>query len=259
MVEKVFDALVMAGGGKGESLAEQEGVANKAFIPINGKPLLAYILEGLSRAPSIKNIVVVGPVEDLSELQKAGYSFTLIPEAGSMLDNAAAGLAAVEQTQHCLIVSGDIPLLDEVVVEAFLKLCEPFDADFYYPILSRESCEGRFPETKRTYVRLQEGTFTGGNIVLLKPAWFFNNRHRLEIFIASRKKPLKLLRMLPPLFIIKFFLRRLKVADLEQKMSELMLLKARAVPCDLVAIGTDVDKPSDLAVIRKAICGRSRA
>lgn len=252
----MIDVLVMAGGGKAEPLTDQEGVTNKAFIPINGKSLLVYILEGLSCAPSVNKIVVVGPKEDLTALQQAGLSFTLVPEAGTMLENAAAGLYAVDPDQLCMIVTGDIPLLDETVVEDFLKLCEPFDADFYYPILTRESCESRFPETKRTYVRLQDGTFTGGNMVLLRPSWFFKNRHRLEMFIANRKKPLKLLRMLPPTFIIKFFFRRLTVADLEKKLSQLMLLQARAVPCGLVAIGTDVDKPSDLAVVREALSDR---
>jgi GTP:adenosylcobinamide-phosphate guanylyltransferase len=253
----MFDVLVMAGGGKAEPLAEQEGVTNKAFIPISGKPLLAYILEGLSRAPSINQLVIVGPEEGLREMRKAGFSFSLVPEAGTMLENAAAGLSVVDPDQLCLIVTGDIPLLDETVVEDFLKLCMPFEADFYYPILTRESCESRFPEMKRTYVRLQDGTFTGGNMVLLRPGWFFKNRHRLEMFITNRKKPLKLLRMLPLTFMIKFICRRLTVAELQKKLSQLMLLQARAVPCDLVAIGTDVDKLSDLTVVREALSDRN--
>jgi GTP:adenosylcobinamide-phosphate guanylyltransferase len=252
------DVLVMAGGSKSEPLTEQEGVTNKAFIPINGKPLLAYILEGISRAPSVNKIVVVGPEEGLRAMQQTEFSFTIVPESGTMLENAAAGLNAVDPEQLCIVATGDIPLLDENVVEDFLKLCKPFDADFYYPILTRESCESRFPETKRTYVRLQEGTFTGGNMVLLRPSWFFQNRHRLETFIVNRKKPLKLLRMLPLTFLIKFICRRLTVADLEKKLSQLMMLQARAVPCELVAIGTDVDKLSDLAVVREALSDRDK-
>jgi len=151
----MFDALVLAGGNKAEPLAEHEGLANKAFILIDGKPMLAYILEGLSRAPSVKRIVVVGPADHMAALREDGYSFTAVPEAGTMLDNAAAGLSAVEPEKLCLIVTADIPLLEAATVEEFLKLCEPFDADFYYPILTRESCASRFPDTKRTYVQLK--------------------------------------------------------------------------------------------------------
>ena len=251
----MFDAVVLAGGGKIEPLTEQEGVSNKAFILLDGKPLLGYILEALTNARSIGRIAVVGPAGELNHFREAGFGFTLVPEDGGMLDNLAAGLRAVGRDRHCLVATGDIPLLNEAVVEGFLSLCRPYDADFYYPILTRESCEARFPEMKRTYVRLREGAYTGGNVALLQPAWFNRNRGRLEMFIAYRKKPLKLMRLLPPLFILKYLGKRLSIADLEERLSHLMHLKARAVPCDYVEIGTDVDKPSDLSVVRRAVSG----
>ena len=250
----MFDAVVMAGGGKAEPLTEQEGVSNKAFILLQGKPILGYVLDSLAAAPSVDRVVVVGPEQELGLLQQEeGYRFTPVHEAGGMLDNMAAGLKAVDQDRLCLIVTGDIPLLNEQVVEGFLKLCSPFKDDFYYPILTRESCRNRFPETRRTYVRLKEGTFTGGNAGLLRPSWFARNRHRLEMFIAYRKKPLKLLRILPLSFMFKFLFKQLSVAELEINLSQLLQLKARAVPCDFVEIGIDVDKISDLEVVRQAL------
>ena len=87
---------------------------------------------------------------------------------------------------------------------------------------------------------------------MINPRWFFKNRDRLDIFIATRKKPLKLLRLLPFSFLIKFLTRRLSVADLEKELSRIMDCKARAVPCDLVEIGTDVDKISDLEAVNRA-------
>lgn len=249
----MFDAVVLAGGGKAEPLTEQEGVSNKAFIPLHGKPLLGYVLNSLETSPSIARSVVVGPEAELAKLKRAGYRFTLVPEEGGMLDNIGAGLRAVDQERLCLIVSGDIPLLNAAAIEGFLALCAPFDCDFYYPILTRESCQARFPETRRTYVRLREGTFTGGNIALLRPSWFPAHRDRLDMFVAYRKKPLKLLRILPFTFIFKFIFQRLAVADLEANLSRLMELQARAVPCGFVEIGTDVDKISDLAVVKQAL------
>ena len=53
--------------------------------------------------------------------------------------------------------------------------------------------------------------------------------------------------------MLKYLFRCLTVADLENKLSQLLQLKARAIPCDLSAIGTDVDKLSDLTVVRKAL------
>lgn len=252
----MFDAVIMAGGSGTDSLAQQEGVSNKAFIDLEGRPLLAYILESLIGAPSVRRVVVVGPPEDLAVLQDKGLSFTAIPEGGSMLDSAAAGLAEADPDSLCILSTGDIPLLTPATVENFLETCRPWEADFYYPILTRESCENLFPETRRTYVRLHDGVFTGGNMALIRPSWFRDNRERLEIFIATRKKPLKLLRTLPPSILIKFILGRLTVPDLERTLSKTLHFRAKAVPCDLVELGTDVDKLSDLQVVRQELARR---
>lgn len=251
----MFDAVVLAGGGKPEPLTELEGVSNKAFIMLHGRPLLAYILQALQEAPSVDRIMVVGPKSELAILRQEGYDFEIVLEKESMLDNVAACIKSADQNRLCLVVSGDIPLLNAGVIEEFLKLCAPYNHDFYYPILTREKCLLRFPETERTYVRLKEGYITGGNVGLINPGWFLSNRDRLELFISYRKKPLKLLRILPPSLIIKYLLKSLSVTDLEFFISRLLCFKARAVPCDCVEIGVDVDKISDLKVVRKTLKG----
>lgn len=249
----MFDAVVLAGGGKPEPLTEQEKVTNKAFIMIDDRPLLAYILEALNDAPSIKRIAVVGPEEELGKLKGDGYQFDLVPEKGSMLDNLAGGFKSIDKNRLCLVVTGDIPLINASIIESFLGLCEPYDHDLYYPILDREACIRHFPETERTYVRLKEGRVTGGNVGLVNPAWYLENQFRLEMFISYRKRPVKLLRILPLTLVFKYILKILSVHDLELFLSRLLGFKAKAVPCSLVELGLDVDKPSDLAVVKKSM------
>lgn len=252
----MFDAVILAGGGKDEPLTRQEGVSNKAFIDLYGRPLLAYILDALDGTVSIGRVFVVGPERELANLLGQGYRFTPIPEEGGLLENVAAGLRAANQKRPCLVLTGDIPLIDREIIEGFLKLCEPFDGDFYYPILTRENCRERFPQMERTYVRLRDGHFTGGNIALVRPDWYARCRHRLDQFVAYRKKPLKLLQILPLSFILKFLLNRLAVDDLEGYLSALLQVRAHAVPCSFIEIGTDVDKISDLEVVRQYLTAR---
>lgn len=249
----MFDAVILAGGGKSEPLTDQEGVSNKSFIEIHGRPMLGYIISALTGSPSIGKIYVVGPGPELAGLLEKGYSFTPLSEKGSLLENAATGLKEANQEQPCLVLTGDIPLINREVIEGFLELCRPFAGDFYYPILSRESCRERFPLMKRTYVRLREGYFTGGNVALVHPDWFARSYHRLDLFVTYRKKPLKLFRILPKTFFLKFILNNLTVSDLERFLSEMMQGEARAVPCDFVEIGTDVDKISDLEIVRQVL------
>ncbi len=250
----MFNAVVIAGGGKAETLTDQEGVSNKAFIKVHGRPLLAYILAALEEAPSVERIIVVGPVKELENLRLEGYSFEVVPEKKtSMLDNLAAGLETVDQDRLSLVVTGDIPLLTAAVIEEFINLCAPHDLEFYYPVLTREDCLQSFPETERTYVNLKDGFITGGNIGLISTSWFLANRSRLELFISYRKKPLKLLRILPFSLFFKYLTKTLTVSDLETSLSKLLKLKARAVFCRCVEIGVDVDKVSDLDVVKKAL------
>jgi len=249
----MFNAVVLAGGGKPEPLTEQEGVSNKAFIKLQKKPIIAYILDALHDASSIDRIMVVGPQEELEELNRDRSFFEIVAEQGSMLENLAAGFELIDPEKPCLVVTGDIPLINAAVIEQFLELCTPFEHDLYYPVLTREACLERFPETERTYVRLKEGHVTGGNIGLVRPAWFLDNKARLEMFISYRKKPLKLLKVLPLSLGIKYLFKTLSVKDLEYQLSRLLSFQAKAVFCDCVEIAVDVDKISDLEMVKKII------
>ncbi|MDW7729377.1 MAG: nucleotidyltransferase family protein [Bacillota bacterium] len=249
----MLSAVVLAGTGKAEPLTEQEKVSNKAFITINEKPLIAYILEALEGSSLIENVAVVGPEKGLEEIRRGGHHFELVPEQGTMLDNMAAGFNVVDKDRLCLVVTGDIPLITSEVIDQFIEQCQPQDYDLYYPVLTRDTCLKRFPDTERTYVRLKEGYLTGGNIALINPAWFIGSRSRLEMFISYRKKPLKLLRIFPPLFILKYFMKTLSVTDLEKFLSHLLHFKAKAVYSQSAEIGIDVDKISDLELVRSTL------
>lgn len=249
----MFSAVVLAGGGKKEALTEQEGVSNKAFIDLNGKPLLAYTLEALKGSPLIKDIVVVGPQKELESIQGGGFAFRVAPERDSMLGNLASAFEIVKRDQLCLVATGDIPLVSAEVIDYFLDICRPFEKDFYYPILNKTDFMQSYPQTERTYVRLKEGFITGGNIALLNPNWFLQNKDRLELFISYRKQPLKLMRLMPLSFILKYLLKTLSVDDLVRHLSSLMQLKAAAVSCEKVEIGIDVDKTSDLQLVREIL------
>jgi GTP:adenosylcobinamide-phosphate guanylyltransferase len=252
-VKPMYDAVVMAGGGKPEPLTTLEGVNNKAFIQLYGRPILTYILDALVESPTVDNIAVVGPAEELNKLVKADYNITVVEEGGTMLENLANALQAVRQDRLCLVTTGDIPLLNASVVEEFISLSAPYDADLYYPLLSRETCLQSYPDTERTYVQLKDGFLTGGNIGFIRPEWFLKNRDRLELFISYRKKPLKLLRILPLSLIIKYLFKQLAVKDLEIYLSRLLGFKARAVFCTCAEIGLDVDKISDLEQVKKIV------
>lgn len=245
----MVEALVLAGGKTSESLQKLTNAENEAFIEIGPKKMIQYVIEALQKSKRVSRVIVVGPRE-LREIVTAGV---ILQAAGkTIIENLRLGLTRVSRgTEKLLVVSADIPFLTGKVIDNFLGAADDYDADFYYPIIAKDTCERHFPEVKRTYVKLKEGIFTGGNIFLLNPEIITKCSKEAEELIANRKYPLKMLKLLGIQFLIKFFFKRLSINDLEKKVSGLFKIKGVALISRDAEIGVDVDKDTDLELARK--------
>lgn len=245
-------ALVMAGTAEESELTRQTGVANKSFITLGGKTALAYILEVLREVEEISRIAVVGPPESLQAL-KGEFDFEIVPEEGSIAKNLSAPLNKGLLEGPFLLVTGDVPLLTRESLEDFLARCKPYELDFYYPIIPREAVEKRYPGTKRTYVPMKEGVFTGGNIFIARAEKVREALPQVEDFFRLRKSFVKMVGKLGPVFILKYITRRLVIADLVKRFKVLFNVEAEAVVTWYPEIGTDLDKVSDLAFFQEQL------
>lgn len=246
------NALVLAGGTAGADLQAYAGVTNKALIDINGKPMIRYVVEALAEAESVADIIVIGPPDELEPVL-SGLPVKIIADAGNMIDNIRTGAAQLPQDKPMLISSSDIPLLTGPVVDAFLDLCFKRPADLYYSIVEREVNERKYPLVKRTYVALAEGTFTGGNLFMVDPRIVESVAPKAQEFIANRKRPLLMARLLGFGFLFRLLLRVLSIPELEAKIGQLWGVRGAAVICPYPEIGIDVDKPADVQLVRAAL------
>jgi len=246
----MVDAIILAGTSKPTELTVVEMVDNKAFIRIGEQTMLQYVYAALQRAAGIGRIAVVGPEADLQACLE-DQDVLIVQEGKTIMENVERGFKALQPTGYFLVCSADIPFLTAEAVEDLLSACEPFTADFYYPIVARSDNDKRFPGVRRTYVKLADGEFTGGNLFLVNPACLEKALPRLERLFAARKSPLKLASLLGFAFIVKLFSRKLTIAELEKRFSELFAVAARAVISRYPEIGTDVDKLSDLDLARR--------
>ena len=154
-----------------------------------------------------------------------------------------------------LIVSSDIPLLTPEAVEDFIERAQKTGADLAYPIIPRSHCERRYPGLKRTYLKTGDGVFTGGNLMLVSRD-FIAKTGRSAGAYAARKQVLKLARMIGIGVLFRVILGQvipqvLRVSVLERAVSRMLGAKVSAVVSAYPEIGEDVDKPSDLAEVRK--------
>lgn len=246
----MFNALVLAGAkGKGP-LEIAANVENKALIMINDKPIIEYIIDALNNSKNIDKVLVVGPRDELYPY--IGKKVQEILEPGnSILENMEIGLNYFNSENNLLLLASDIPLITSQAIDEFIKKCVEREAYVGYPIITKENIIKKYPETIRTYVKMKEGTFCGGNIAFFKPEVFFQKRELIKELYNNRKATWKYVKILGLKFILKFLFKTLTLDEIEKRLTKILGYKSIAVMVSYPEIMIDLDKPSDLEVIQK--------
>ena len=202
----MFNSLVLAGAkGKGP-LEIDSNVENKALIMINERPIIEYVIDSLNNSKNIDKVLVVGPRDELYPF--IGKKVEEILESGSsILENMEIGLNYFNSESNLLLLTSDIPLITSQAIDEFIKKCIEREAYIGYPIITKENIMKKYPETIRTYIKMKEGIFCGGNIVFFKPKIFFQKKVLIKELFDNRKAPWKYVKILGFKFILNFCLK----------------------------------------------------
>lgn len=253
-MEAQWTAIVLAGQRPGpDLLAEQAGVPLKALIPIHGKPMVRHVVEALDRTPAIARIVVLG--QKTGELRAALRNpaahirfVTGVEGISRSIRNVAGGPDA---PWPILVTTADHPLLTSKILTGFLDAA---DGDVAVGMVERATMMARFPDNRRTWLKLRDGQWSGANLFALR-----NDRadKALELWEGAegdRKKALKLFAHFGPWFALRAATRTIGLADGLKIAGRRLGLDARLVPLADPVAAIDVDKPADLELAR-AIMG----
>jgi 2-phospho-L-lactate guanylyltransferase (CobY/MobA/RfbA family) len=243
------DAIILAGALNTGALQNESPVRYEAEIEIAGRPMLDYILTALKEVSEIERIIVCGPETAVSEDVKP-LIYKRVEPGITMIDSLIHGLNEVAAVGSVLVTTSDIPLLSADAVRDFLSNCRKRTGDVYYSFINKEICEIKYPGVTRTYVKLREGIFTGGNIALISEKVIRENAAMLKRAVAMRKKPLQLCGMLGWKFFINLLFGNLSISQIERRVTQIFNFTAVGVVSDFPEIGIDVDKPSDLKLAR---------
>lgn len=251
----MYDAIVLAGGINSEQLRQYSRAEYEALIEIGGRPMVSFVVDALLNAAEVRHVVVVGPRAELSRYFD-DERVKLVENGNGIMENVLLGLENMQPTEKVIIATGDIPMLTPEAVRDFLDRCVRIDADFYYPIVAKEENERNYPGMRRTYVRLREGVFTGGNIFLVNPRVVKQCVEAAKGIIVYRKQPIQLCRILGFKFILQYFLGTLTLSEVAQRVSEILNLRGAVIVSAFPEVGIDVDKPSDLDLVRNRFAMR---
>lgn len=252
-----WSAVVLGGGDPGDPFAAAHGVPVKALIPVKGEPMALHVLRALRASGRVSRVVYVGPTTP----EMDGLIDGCVSDHGTLLSNLEAGVETLTASgllpgERVLVVTADIPLVTAGQLAEVLDAA-PQGAGLVYPVVRRSDCERAFPGVKRTYARLQGDTLTGGNVFLLDPRLLGAFLPRLREMLAARKAPLKLAGLIGPGVLLRLLTRRLTVRELEERVSVILGVPARALITVHAAIGTDVDKEDDLRLAEAHLRGEA--
>ena len=247
------NVILLAGAANTGPLKDVSPVTNEALIDIGGKPMIQYVIDGLRQSSEVNRIVIVAPPGEI-EPHVTGENLEFVPSSGHIVDNVVNAARVLPKSEEILIATCDIPLITGEIIDGLLALCRKTPADIYYPIVEKSVGEQKYPRVKRTYVNLQEGTFTGGNLFLVNPAIIETTAPKVYKFLDYRKNPLKMVTLLGFFFLLRYLVfKNLTLKELEQKISDMWHIKGAVVICPWPEVGIDVDKPSDLQLARAVL------
>lgn len=251
-----MDALILGGAPNSGPLRQISGAQYEAGINIAGRSMIDYVISALRNVPVISHIIVVCDESVLSEALKKQVTFIVKP-GRTLLDSLNNGLKAMDAREPVLVLTADIPLISKEALEDFLQRCNQKEADVYYSFVPKEVNDQKYPGVKRTYVKLREGVFTGGNLVLLSPGVSRDHTDILNRAVLLRKKTLQLCLMLGWKYLFYLLVGRLTIHQIEDQVATILKIKAVGVISAFPEVGIDVDKPSDFHLVSKVLSNKS--
>jgi len=251
-----MDAIVTAGGIPlpEEPLYPATKGESKALVDVAGKPMIQWILDALSEAKTVDNVIIVGLTE------KSGLACSkkmyFVSNQGKMVANLQAGARKVKEinpdAEHVLMVSSDIPGVTGEMVDWVVNTDMQTDLDVYYHILKREVMEKRYPECKRTWTRLKDMEVCGGDMNIGRLNLLMSEETDMwEKITDARKSPLKQAALVGFDTAFQLLTGQLTLEKAESNIMARLNITGKAIVCPYAEVGMDVDKLFQLEIMRE--------
>ena len=257
-----MDAIVTAGGipQPDDPLYTYSHGDAKALIDVAGKPMIQWVLDALSGAKNVDNVVVVGLSPKSGVTCKKPMHF--VSNQGRMLANIVAGVNRVfeldRKSKYVLVVSSDIPALKSEMVDWLVETCMETKDDLYYGVCTREVMEARFPGSKRTYTKLKDMELCGADIHISHVRMATEHLDTWEALMGSRKSPLRQAGIVGLGTLFAFLTRSDTLEQMVQRISKRIGIKGRAIVWSHAEACMDVDKPHQLEILREDLAKQQR-
>lgn len=251
-------AVVLAGQRDGEDeLAKYAGVDCKAFVEIDGKPMLLRVLETLLSSSWVGAVFLSGPdreklkQQDEIDSRIRSGEVSWLPPRESPSASTYDALCRLPPEDRVLLTTADHPLLTESIVNEFCKQSVEQDADVVIGLAPYALVKDKFPTLKKTVLRFRHNELCGCNLFAFLTQESREAANFWRHLESQRKNPIRLIRFLGWLTVVKYFLNRLTLEDALAAFEGKLGLRVRAVMLTDGDAAVDVDSVSDYQLVRK--------
>ncbi len=263
--QKRFTALVMAGSrASGDPLAVASGVSDKAFVPVDGVPMLARVITALRAAQCVERIAIVGLDAAVARAGPGLARFDwaqldLVRGAETPAASASAAIAALGLVPPILITTADHPLLTAATVDEFCTASASGGDDATFGVAAGERVAAAFPGVRRTVHRFRDASICGCNLFALLTDAGCRAPLLWRQVESYRKRPWRMLALLGPPVLVRFLLGRLALGDVTRVIESRLGLRAHPILLADPAAGFDVDTIQQRDVAERYLRGRRAA
>lgn len=247
-MKPIVSVLILAGqrAGVEDPLCLEAKIERKAVLPLNGRPMLDYVLDALRAAGLMAPFHISG--------YSAVYDGCLVQSpdapgpAGSVLAAFRNGIQF-----PALITTADHPLLTSDMIEFFIEAAKYSKADFCVGLAEKEIIQPAYPEVKRTYLKFCDTSVSGCNL------FYVANKKGLAAIEfwdgaqKDRKKPLKLASNFGFKILFDYLTGGLTLAGAFKYASDKMNITAKPILIPIAEAAIDVDKPSDKVLVERIL------
>lgn len=251
-----WHALVLAGVRPGgDPFADAHDVPAKALIPVGGEPMVRRPVRALLASEGVTSLTILTQRPDLIQPALDEDPRLAFASSGATIAATLDALLADPATRFPLLVTtADHALLTPAMIAQFTA--EAAGADLAIGLVERGPLMARLPDTKRTWIALKGGAYSGANLFAFgspKAARAVALWREVE---QDRKKGWKLLAALG----LPGLLGILRLRTLTQTLDAIgrkLGLTIRAVEMADPIAAVDVDKPADLALAERLLKERA--
>lgn len=232
-------AAITAGGRADDPFARELGVTTKALASVSDITMLDRAIDA-ARATGARRIVIIGGAAVRAHC--GSRVDDVIDESDDGRENIRRAMA-YGTNEPLLLSSSDMPFVTPSAMAEFVERAR--DCDLALPLAEADAYESTYPGAPPHVTRLGRDRIANGNVVYFGAGVAPRALDASQQFFDARKSLVRMAVLLGPALLLRFATRRLRVAHVEARGSELLDCTVRAIRGASPTLCFDVDSIAD--------------